>query len=1490
MAKDEHEIIGDTIRQAIDALLGYAFQLYLTATAWVNLDEDELLHVEVAEDFAVECRNAMQLEAVQVKKNDGISSLTLNSPHVAATINSLKQLTDDNPGFKTIIIYHTTAPMGKERALKDRIEGMGGLEYWHHVVAGGDIAPLKSKILKLDIEKDVFDAIEKMSDDMFLQNIVKRIIWRCSSQEPSAAKESLYRKFCDIGSNRGIHEDDCIKAADLSIARLLNIAVSSSQRILSKAQFEELFKSATSIRVDQQDLKNMFDQTVSGGAVDLVDADLSSIIDNFQAFRINGEFDVIGKAKELAKRILSGDRKGASPKMKSMALGWCIRVLSGTEVEYSEELVAKAKGFATCVELKIAEILVKHRDDALEIRRALIELNHDKAYSALFIQVLNQDGPMLALKYIDEIEFSFQNLSVIAKGLLLNQLLKCDEWEEAERIVQLIPSEELFENAVLLSLSALVIIGGTAPESERSALISGIPFEPEVFYLSDKSDDIDKRKQAIEYFSKASDSYLSNGLVKTAKEQKLYELWLRLRTPHLYGAALEEAKQLLSDKAYSIDIVNLVFRFSKVISIEDVEAIIQRDKFIYGKLRPEAVPARISAILALPNENDRANAFNKAKGELLQYVNPYSFLVLETQVLCAAGRKKDAQEVIDEHVDLPELLLERLSRIIRESEGSDPSQERLEAFNLSDSLPDLSLLVEALITKGNSKLLADYSYLLFQRTGTTEHAAMYLNACDASNQVDKVGLFFDEHPDIIEQSHGLSDRYCFSLFERGEIQAALMQVKKNRLVKDNFNLRMLLISILKEMADWDGIVEFSRTELLNQESRTSEELLNLAQQVVHTESKLAEELATAATVKSPDDANIMAAAYFTAMSANWADAGKINSWLNLAVQNSGEDGPIVRKPLKETLEGEPDWQKFELDIWSKYQNASLNMQVVSQALNRPICSLGLRQASANRIYKDCRERRGVPSFHGNRVKKSQFSTRSVIIDLSSLFVLADLDLLNKLPEIFDKASLPHGSMTILFEEYKRLKFHQPSQVSRATELILHVGKGMVTEILYPSAPDAKLIEEAGTTMATLCCEAANRNEKDGGNAYVVHPGAVSKATTLGEEVAQLGRHSEIVIGCQPLVEFLVKAGSITQEEFQIVEQSLELQGDKEKHATISINEGCSLLLDGLAYQYLSSASLIAPLHDAGFKMFLLAEELQRAKYLLDYDSRGDNLSRTFGRIQEFVGSSLSSGYITITQSQPQRDADFDISTVQIALKEASAHDAYLIDDRAINKHDHVADKISNVPIITSLDIIDRLRETDTITKPEWIKARHILRTGGHLFIPFETSELVYLLNGSSVFEGKIVETAELRAVREYLALIAMSDWFQMNTESNWMMQTYWSIREAVKEVWVCANHIESAKARASWLVELFDIRDWIRFRDFVPAEMINQRANQIWVMSNSPTDLPPMFLEAFHEWVDEFLISPIQVQEPEVYRAVLTIVREYCTELAARLEEEYASE
>jgi hypothetical protein len=55
---------GDRERQAIDALRGYAYQVAVSAIAWVDLDDRTRLYLEVAEDYATiagQALNAMQV-------------------------------------------------------------------------------------------------------------------------------------------------------------------------------------------------------------------------------------------------------------------------------------------------------------------------------------------------------------------------------------------------------------------------------------------------------------------------------------------------------------------------------------------------------------------------------------------------------------------------------------------------------------------------------------------------------------------------------------------------------------------------------------------------------------------------------------------------------------------------------------------------------------------------------------------------------------------------------------------------------------------------------------------------------------------------------------------------------------------------------------------------------------------------------------------------------------------------------------------------------------------------------------------------------------------------------------------------------------------------------------------------------------------------------------------------------------------------------------
>ena len=81
---------GDPRRQAVDSLRGYAYQLYVSALAWLRLQSEERLYLEVAEDFALVSRDA--LEGVQVKDTSGSGRVTINSEDVRQALASFVDL------------------------------------------------------------------------------------------------------------------------------------------------------------------------------------------------------------------------------------------------------------------------------------------------------------------------------------------------------------------------------------------------------------------------------------------------------------------------------------------------------------------------------------------------------------------------------------------------------------------------------------------------------------------------------------------------------------------------------------------------------------------------------------------------------------------------------------------------------------------------------------------------------------------------------------------------------------------------------------------------------------------------------------------------------------------------------------------------------------------------------------------------------------------------------------------------------------------------------------------------------------------------------------------------------------------------------------------------------------------------------------------------------------------------------------------------------
>ncbi len=135
---------GDTARQAVDSLRGYAYQVLAATLAWLDIDEKGRLFLEVAEDYAVVAENA--LRAVQVKDAEASGSVTLNSGDVRDAVTAYVDLVARNPSTSVELRYFTTSEIGTEQAIADRPAGMAGLDYWRKAASGADCSPLRAKV------------------------------------------------------------------------------------------------------------------------------------------------------------------------------------------------------------------------------------------------------------------------------------------------------------------------------------------------------------------------------------------------------------------------------------------------------------------------------------------------------------------------------------------------------------------------------------------------------------------------------------------------------------------------------------------------------------------------------------------------------------------------------------------------------------------------------------------------------------------------------------------------------------------------------------------------------------------------------------------------------------------------------------------------------------------------------------------------------------------------------------------------------------------------------------------------------------------------------------------------------------------------------------------------------------------------------------------------------------------------------------------------
>ena len=242
---------GDSARQAVASLRGYAYQALVTALAWLDIDEKNRIYLEVVEDYAVVANNA--LSAVQVKDTKGSGTATLNSNSVRDAIISFVNLVENNPDFSIHLRFFTTSKIGKEKVVADRPAGEPGLEYWKKAaVKKAVLGPLRAILESGKFEQSVRRFSKERDDETLRRELIQKIDWDCGKHDYQKIRRELEARLGVLGPEKfQIPSQEARQLVDHLVYRVIekSIVDKLQDRVLTQEYLHHVIDEATRISV-----------------------------------------------------------------------------------------------------------------------------------------------------------------------------------------------------------------------------------------------------------------------------------------------------------------------------------------------------------------------------------------------------------------------------------------------------------------------------------------------------------------------------------------------------------------------------------------------------------------------------------------------------------------------------------------------------------------------------------------------------------------------------------------------------------------------------------------------------------------------------------------------------------------------------------------------------------------------------------------------------------------------------------------------------------------------------------------------------------------------------------------------------------------------------------------------------------------------------------------------------------------------------------------
>lgn len=249
----------DSKRDATDSIRGYVYQVYQSILSWIQLNADEILVLEGAEDFDVRC--GPSVVTTQVK--DVASNLTLRSATVIDTLNNYWAHRERNPDYDIVLRFLATSETGQEHGSPFG-SNRKGLDYWlsaesDHV----DIKPLKAFLLTQNLDPSLKAFVQRATDEELREKLIRRIKWDLGNKPSEAIQYTIEDKLKLHGFKLSINSHYSCQALPHLLKKIVDLLSTKGAKELKFVDFLSCFDDATTVSIPRGKIEAM----TSGGSL-----------------------------------------------------------------------------------------------------------------------------------------------------------------------------------------------------------------------------------------------------------------------------------------------------------------------------------------------------------------------------------------------------------------------------------------------------------------------------------------------------------------------------------------------------------------------------------------------------------------------------------------------------------------------------------------------------------------------------------------------------------------------------------------------------------------------------------------------------------------------------------------------------------------------------------------------------------------------------------------------------------------------------------------------------------------------------------------------------------------------------------------------------------------------------------------------------------------------------------------------------------------------